>query len=82
MKAVCASISIDLLSYYDLFDATIAYADDVLSFMASMGVVIIVAFIDDKECALMLQARRLSETFVYGIISLMTASAITLSTSA
>lgn len=30
----------------------------------------------------MLQARRLSETFVYGSISLMTASAITLSTSA
>lgn len=82
MKAVCASISFDLLSYYDLFDTTIAHADDVLSFMASMGVVIIVAFIDDKECALMLQARRLSETFVYGIISLMTASAITLSTSA
>lgn len=30
----------------------------------------------------MLQARRLSETFVYDIISLMTVSAITLSTSA
>lgn len=30
----------------------------------------------------MLQARRLSETFVYDIISLMIASAITLSTSA
>lgn len=30
----------------------------------------------------MLQARRLSETFAYDIISLMTASAITLSTSA
>lgn len=30
----------------------------------------------------MLQARRLSETLVYDIISLMTASAITLSTSA
>ena len=28
------------------FDATIVHADDVLSFMASMGVVIIVAFID------------------------------------
>ena len=26
------------------FDTTIAHADDVLSFMASMGVVIIVAF--------------------------------------
>lgn len=82
MEAACASISIDLLSYYDLFDTTIAHADDVLSFMASMGIVMIVAFIDDKECALMLQARRLSETFVYGSISLMTASAITLSTSA
>ena len=49
MEAACASISIDLLSYYDLFDATIAHADDVLSFMASMGVVIIVAFIDIRS---------------------------------
>lgn len=49
MEAACASISIDLLSYYDLFDATIALADDVVSFMASMGVVIIVAFIDKRS---------------------------------
>lgn len=49
MEAACASISIDLLSYYDLFDTTIAHADDVLSFMASMGVVMIVAFIDIRS---------------------------------
>lgn len=49
MEAACASISIDLLSYYDLFDTTFAHADDVLSFMASMGVVIIVAFIDIRS---------------------------------
>lgn len=49
MEASCASISIDFLSYYDFFDATIAHADDVLSFMASMGVVIIVAFIDIRS---------------------------------
>lgn len=49
MEAACASISIDLLSYYDLFDTAIAHVDDVLSFMASMGVVIIVAFIDIRS---------------------------------
>lgn len=32
MEAACASISIDLLSYYDLFDTTIAHADDVSVF--------------------------------------------------
>ena len=32
MEAACASISIDLLFYYDLFDTTIAHADDVCVF--------------------------------------------------
>ena len=49
MEAACASIAFDFLSYYDLFDTTIAHADDVLSFMASMVVVIIVAFIDIRS---------------------------------
>lgn len=33
MEAACASISIGLLSYYDLFDTTIAHADDVDTFL-------------------------------------------------
>lgn len=82
MEAACASISIDLLSYYDLFDTTIAHADDVGVFHGQYGNCHDSRLYRYKECALMLQARRLSETFVYDIISLMTASAITLSTSA
>lgn len=81
MEAACASISIDLLSYYDLFDTTIAHADDV-SVFHGYWICHYCRLYRYKECALMLQARRLSETFVYDIISLMTASAITLSTSA
>ena len=33
MEAACASISFDFLSYYDLFDTTIAHADDVDTFL-------------------------------------------------
>lgn len=64
METACASISIDLLSYYDLFDTTIALRMMSASFMA-IGFVIIVAFIDDKKCVLVSQARCLSD-YVYG----------------
>lgn len=33
METACASIFIDFLFYYDLFDTTIAHADDVDTFL-------------------------------------------------